>query len=75
MLCYFCKVLNLTVAGILKIEIIDASYHLDFSRYTSKGANVYAIITAKPPKPTVQLLVPKTSATTKVNGQYCLLFL
>ncbi|KAE8282188.1 Tissue alpha-L-fucosidase [Larimichthys crocea] len=35
--------------------------------YTSKGANVYAIITAKPPKPTVQLLVPKTSATTKVT--------
>jgi len=37
-------------------------------RYTSKGATVYAIMTAKPPKLTLQLLGPKTSAATKVKG-------
>lgn len=36
-------------------------------RYTSKGTTVYAIVTTKPPKPTVQLLAPKTSADTKVT--------
>lgn len=35
--------------------------------YTSKGATVYAILTAKPPKPILQLLVPKSSAATKVT--------
>lgn len=46
----------------------DVSSRLHVSRYTSKGATVYAIVTAKPPKPTVQLLGPKTSAATKVKG-------
>ncbi|XP_037120698.1 tissue alpha-L-fucosidase-like [Syngnathus acus] len=35
--------------------------------YTSKGDSIYAILTRKPPKPTVQLLEPKTSANTKVT--------
>ncbi|XP_027891539.1 tissue alpha-L-fucosidase [Xiphophorus couchianus] len=35
--------------------------------YTSKGATVYAIITAKPPTTTLKLLIPQTSATTKVT--------
>lgn len=35
--------------------------------YTSKGSSVYAIMTTKPPKPTVQLLQPRTSPTTTVT--------
>ncbi|XP_061521321.1 tissue alpha-L-fucosidase-like [Phycodurus eques] len=35
--------------------------------YTSKADSIYAILTTKPCKPTVQLLEPKTSATTKVK--------
>ncbi|XP_044192196.1 tissue alpha-L-fucosidase-like [Thunnus albacares] len=35
--------------------------------YTSKGNSVYAIVTTKPPKSTLQLLEPKTSSITKVT--------
>ncbi|XP_061597914.1 tissue alpha-L-fucosidase-like [Cololabis saira] len=35
--------------------------------YTSKGSTVYAIVTEKPSKPLLQLLIPKTSATTTVT--------
>uniref|UniRef100_A0A674M976 Alpha-L-fucosidase n=1 Tax=Takifugu rubripes TaxID=31033 RepID=A0A674M976_TAKRU len=35
--------------------------------YTSKGKSVYAFITAKPSKPLVELLEPKTSTATKVT--------
>ncbi|XP_041665280.1 tissue alpha-L-fucosidase-like [Cheilinus undulatus] len=35
--------------------------------YTSKGSTVYAIMTTKPPKPTVQLLEPRTTPTTTVT--------
>uniref|UniRef100_A0A672FF84 Alpha-L-fucosidase n=1 Tax=Salarias fasciatus TaxID=181472 RepID=A0A672FF84_SALFA len=35
--------------------------------YTSKGSSVYATLTANPPKPSLQLLEPKTSASTKVT--------
>lgn len=52
---------------VFQIELNSWKYRLHFSRYTSKGATVYAIMTTKPPKPTVQLLGPKTSAATKVK--------
>lgn len=42
---------------------------LPVSRYTSKGTAVYAFITAKPSKPVVELLEPKTSTATKVKTQ------
>lgn len=47
---------------------------ISLSRYTSKGKTVYAIMTAKPPKPTVKLLAPKTSTATNVKRQYCFTF-
>lgn len=48
-----------------------------FSRYTSKGSTIYAIMITKPPKPTLQLLGPKTSAATKVKclAQCCHCFI
>ncbi|XP_020498852.2 tissue alpha-L-fucosidase-like [Labrus bergylta] len=35
--------------------------------YTFQGSSVFAIMTTKPPKPTVQLMEPKTSPTTTVT--------
>lgn len=35
--------------------------------YTSKGSSVYAILTTDPPKPSLELLEPKTSGGTKVT--------
>ena len=65
--------LNLSVPRRSEIEIIDVSYYLHFCRYTSKGASVYAILTARPPKSVVQLLIPKTSTATKVKAlRWCL---
>lgn len=54
--------------GCSEIEIVDGIIISTFSRYTFKGTAVYAIMTTKPPKLTLQLLGPKTSATTKVTG-------
>lgn len=51
-----------------KLNELDGCYFSRSFRYTSKGATVYAIITAKPPTTTLKLLIPQTSATTKVNG-------
>lgn len=46
-----------------------------FSRYTSKGTTVYAIMTAKPPMPAVELQGPKASLTTKVDSFNHVVFL